>query len=128
MRYALACCLLLSPLATAAASLPTLVLRPDAPALEQPRVPALGEPVADADRLPDSGLSMEPEHPYRWVFSPGEPVRLRVAASAAATGGRAVLSVWNWELRPVAQQVFDLPCRSGNRLLGHRPGHLCRHP
>jgi hypothetical protein len=79
-----------------------LVLRPTGAPVAGSAVPDLAAGVPDADRLPEAGLALEPERPYRWVFSPGEPVQLRATVGAAEAGDSAILTCWDWELRPVA--------------------------
>lgn len=87
---------------------PALSLRPGMPALEDPGVPRLYEPVPDADRM-EPNLTLEPPVPYRWVVGVGEEFRVRVAGTAEAAGERAVLTVWDWEVRPAAQVRFEVP-------------------
>lgn len=88
----------------------TVSLRPGLPALDTPGVPALWQSVADADRG-ESHMSLEPAAPYRWVFSRGDAIELRGQIGAEAPGTRAMLTVWDWERNPVAQQALAVPCR-----------------
>ncbi len=83
----------------------TLALRPGMPELSGGDVPALWAEVSDAD-LVARDLTVTPAVPYRWVFAPGETVAL---TASAQTVGRVVLTVWDWERRPVARQEFAAP-------------------
>jgi hypothetical protein len=87
---------------------PGLALYPGLAAIQNPRVPRLYESVPDADRL-EPNLTLEPAIPFQWVWEVGEPIRLNVAASAPAAGDCAVLTAWDWEVRPVAQLRFRIP-------------------
>ncbi|MBI2300487.1 MAG: hypothetical protein HYU66_16360 [Armatimonadetes bacterium] len=79
------------------------------PALQTPGVPPLGAGVADADRLPELELSLEPARPYRWVFGPGELVLMDWRAAPTTPVDQVVLTAWDWELRPVAQSRAASP-------------------
>jgi len=85
-----------------------LTLRPDMAALERPSVPRLYASLPDAD-IVEPNVKLEPLEAYRWVFDVGETVTLRAEATAEAKGERAVLTVWDWEVRSVAEQSFEVP-------------------
>lgn len=87
---------------------PELVLRPGLAAIQSPRLPRLYEAVPDADRM-EPNLTLDPPAPFQWVFDEGEPFRINVAGSAKAAGDQAVLTAWDWEVRPVAQLRFAIP-------------------
>lgn len=87
----------------------TVNLRPDAKPIAGPGVPSLTENPPDADLAGGESLSIEPAIPYRWVASPGQVIKLTVRAVPAEGTDRAVLTVWDWENRPVAQRRFDVP-------------------
>jgi hypothetical protein len=84
-------------------------LRPSMPALDRPGVPLLWATVPDADRV-EPNASLQPETPYRWVIDPGQPFVAQVKLADGARGERAVLTVWDWNRNPVAQQQFSKPC------------------
>lgn len=90
----------------------TLVLQPGMPELPGNSVPALWAQVPDAD-LVAKDLTVTPAEPYHWVFAPGETVAL---TTSAETVGRIVLTVWDWERRPVAQREFTAPSTEELRL------------
>jgi hypothetical protein len=108
-RNLLTACLLLAgtlPAATApeeTMASATLELRPDGAPLASPGVPDLVATAPDADRLPAAGLALEPQRPYRWVFAPGEAVELTATVGNGEVGDTALLTGWDWDLRPVAQ-------------------------
>ncbi len=83
-----------------------IVLKPVMAALDSSVVPLLTQETVDADVAKDSGLSMETERSCRWVYNSGDP--FGVVAKSTAGGGidSAVLTVWDWENRPVAQKRF----------------------
>jgi len=84
-------------------------LRPSMPVLERPGVPLLWATVPDADRV-ESNVALQPETPYRWVMEPGPPFVVFVKIGGEARGERAVLTVWDWNRSPVAQQQLSKPC------------------
>jgi hypothetical protein len=79
-------------------------LRPVMPELSSPGVPMLDEHTIDADLYPETHLSIEPEQLYRWVFQPGERITFNLKTQA-----ETVLTVWDWENRPVSQRQFGGP-------------------
>ncbi len=82
------------------------VLAPQMAAIAIPKTPPLSSHVPDADVVGKNALALEPAQPYRWIASPGE------AFSVTARGDgtdRAVLTVWDWENRAVAQAAFVMP-------------------
>ncbi|MCC7492547.1 MAG: hypothetical protein IT204_09385 [Fimbriimonadaceae bacterium] len=81
--------------------LPALELAPGLPALPQPGVPLLWANLPDAD-LQQPAPTLAPPQPYQWVGDPDRATTLRVELPAAVT--RAVLTAWDCENRPVAQQ------------------------
>ncbi|MHB0998604.1 MAG: hypothetical protein ACYC27_05100 [Armatimonadota bacterium] len=89
-----------------------LRLRFDMPALSDPLLPPLTQDLPDADKIAESVLSIEPESPCRWVYSPGSDIRLAVACSDADKVDTAVLTVWDWENRPVARRTFFMPLKT----------------
>ncbi len=90
-------------------------LRPGMAPLPQPGVPKLWETVPDADKM-EPNVSLAPRELHQWVFAPGESVEVRVTCGAEAAGERAVLTVWDWNRDPVAQQRFAKPCEETLRL------------
>lgn len=95
--------LLLAGVAMATAAPLSLRLDPESPVIPPGAVPSLAEPAPDADRLSDAGLALDPPRPYRWVFSPGEPVTLTATASPGEPGDQVAFTCWDWDLRPVGQ-------------------------
>ncbi len=98
------CCLLVPPVLEA-----DIVLRAGMPEFNPARVPPLTEKIPDADRL-EAPVAFGPEATYRWVESPGRPF---TGVLKSAPGGNAegiVLTLWDWENRPVAQRQFPVPC------------------
>lgn len=85
----------------------SIVLKPVMAALDNPGVPLLTQETVDADVAKDSGLSMEPERPCRWVYNSGEPFSVIVKSTAKGKTDNTILTVWDWENRPVAQTRFD---------------------
>jgi hypothetical protein len=100
---------LAAALASVTATAGAVELHPAMPALAQPGVPRLWETVPDGDRV-EPHASLTPREPYRWMFAPGEAVQVRVVCGAEAQGERAVLTVWDWNRDPVAQERFRRPC------------------
>lgn len=90
----------------------TLALRPDMPELPAGDVPALWAELPDAD-LVAKDLTLSPAVPYHWVFAPGETVLLTASAEVP---GRVLLTVWDWERRPVARHEFAAPFTDELRL------------
>lgn len=96
----------------------TLLLSPGMPSLGALTCPSLVSKVADADLDNKNALAIEPPRPYRWVASPGEPFSMTVRGDG---GDKAVLTVWDWENRAVAQATFATPfvakveCEVGGR-------------
>lgn len=90
------------------ASMP-VSLRPGMPPVPTPGAPALYTSVPDADLL-DDPPRLTPSVAYRWVFDPGESLTLSVTIPADADIDRALLTVWDWENRPVHQRDLPIPC------------------
>lgn len=86
-----------------------LKLSPRMPCIPDPGVPALSDTPPDADVVAEKSLAIDPVSPYRWVASPGQSFELNVSAKAGEEIDRAVLTVWDWENRPVAQVTFAVP-------------------
>lgn len=84
-------------------------LSPRMPAVAVPVVPGLCGKVPDADVVGGDSLGMEPAKPYRWIVSPGQDFEFTARGAAAEGTDRAVLTVWDWENRPVAQTSFAAP-------------------
>lgn len=82
-------------------------LSPGMGAVAKPGVHLLTESTPDADRMPELGLSIEPEQAYRWVHDTGRPISLRVSGGDRTS--ECVLTCWDWENRPVAQTRFTAP-------------------
>jgi hypothetical protein len=82
-------------------------LKPQMSAIETPGVPALTEAVPDADVVGKGALGVDPAEPYRWVTSPGSDFAF--TARGKNSVDLAVLTVWDWENRPVAQTSFAAP-------------------
>lgn len=76
------------------------------PSVATPRTPAIEARILDADVAESNSLSIEPLRPYRWIASPGQSFVVTVRGDTADS---AVLTVWNWENRPVAQAMFSTP-------------------
>jgi hypothetical protein len=77
-------------------------LRPAMTSLSSPGVPMLDEHTVDADLSAEARICIEPERLYGWVFQPDESVIFNLK-----TQGMTVLTVWDWENRPVSQRQFD---------------------
>ena len=94
------------------------VLTPGMASIPVPETPPLSGQVADADVAGKASLSIEPAQPYRWIASPGEAFVVTARGEGADS---AVLTVWDWENRAVAQATFPMPfmakieCRLGGR-------------
>jgi len=86
-----------------------IVLKSVMPILDNPVVPLLTQATTDADVAKNSGLSIEPEHLYRWVFNPSESFSFVVAGKDIDHSDSAILTVWDWENHPVAQTRFVIP-------------------
>ncbi len=102
---ACAALILLGGLAIAADPAPgTLRLAPETPAMADPGVPALEEPVPEA--LRGGGLGLEPlDDPHGWWREDGDGRPFRLAVSVAEDDfDEAVLTVWNWHNEAVAQR------------------------
>lgn len=100
--------LLGSTLAPAGQAATTVELRPGMAALDPGGAPPLWQSVPDADRLA-LGMGLDPEQPYRWVVSPGEA--FAITARTPAETAHALLTIWDWARRPVAQLRLDCPAR-----------------
>lgn len=85
----------------------SIPLGPGMPALPEPGVPPLEERVPDADLL-KTNVAIEPKQPYRWVGNPGDPFEFTVRGNDS-TAEEFVLTVWDWENRPVAQSRWKGP-------------------
>ncbi len=95
-------------LALAAPEPVVLELRPELPAVAAPAVPALWEGVPDGDTTPGAG-EMTPDIAYQWLCGPGGSVGLRVVVEVRSACDRAVLTVWDWHIRPVRQVSVPVP-------------------
>lgn len=84
----------------------TLTVAPGQASVATPTTPAIDSRVPDADVAESNSLSIEPARPYRWIASPGQSFVVTVRGDAADA---AVLTVWDWENRPVAQAAFSTP-------------------
>lgn len=84
-------------------------LNPRMEPLAQSRVPRLTDKLPDTDIVGGASLSIEPIQPYRWIVSPGQDFELTVRGEPAGGNDQAVLTVWDWENRPVAQTSFAMP-------------------
>ncbi|NOY80948.1 MAG: hypothetical protein GXP31_08065 [Kiritimatiellaeota bacterium] len=91
----------------------TVRLGPDQRTCPRPSVPPLNTPresIPDAD-VADPGLRLAPRIAHRWVVPPGQGFQVRLSAAAATPGGgKVVLTVWDWELRPVYSCSWSVPC------------------
>lgn len=98
-----------------------LDLKPDMPALTHSLVPPLEVRVSDAD-IADSGLSIEPTRQYHWVFSPGKPFVLKVGSTEKTQAESVVMTVYDWDNRPVAQRQFTSPSSENVKFRVHGRG------
>lgn len=94
----------------------TLTLYPNAPALANCNVPLLTEEIFDADRLETTVLQIDPIKPCHWVYSPGDQIYFKVAGIKQNKTESAVLTVWDWENRPIAQNHFAMPFQETIRM------------
>lgn len=82
-------------------------LWPGMPSVEHPVVAPIYPTPPDADVL-KSAVGIEPSQPYRWIVSPGKAFEAKVSGSDASVD-HCVLTVWDWEFRPLAQMTLDVP-------------------
>ncbi len=97
---------LLLIVSTSATCAQIINLQPGMSALTIPGVPALYDSVPDAD-ITKPGAAIEPEKAYSWLKNTGEPFATTTKLSGKED--RAVLTVWDWENRPVAQEKLSSP-------------------
>jgi len=105
-RTTLAICASLATLSATGAR--ELALRPLETPPEGIAAAPLWQTIPDADRGAKT-LAIEPAQPCRWVFAPGEPIRLTIRVTPEAEGQSALLTVWDWANRAVAQEVYPVP-------------------
>jgi hypothetical protein len=108
MRWiALLLALLAVPNARSAAQT-SVPLRPAMPEIAQNLAPALWAGIPDADKL-KSGMHLSPRVPFHWVFEPGTPVTIE--AASGITDSSFVLTVWDWNRRPIWQKQYSSPLK-----------------
>lgn len=83
----------------------SILLNPQMDAVTTPGVPRLDEKTVDAERIRNSGMAIEPQEQYRWVYEPDENISFKVSGRK----GTFILTFWDWESRPVAQSQFIGP-------------------
>ncbi|MHB0998071.1 MAG: hypothetical protein ACYC27_02405 [Armatimonadota bacterium] len=93
-------------------------LTPNMPILKKVGVPLLDVKVPDADRILDSGVSIEPEHQYMWVYDTNKPVNMKLIGKSEYS----VLTCWDWENHPVAQTTFEGPFNASLRIASEGRG------
>lgn len=85
-------------------------LRPGASYERQYNVPNLNVNAQwlDADRVDDK-MKMTPEKAFEWIVDPGEAFSINVTVGETGKNERAVLTVWDWSNKAVAQREFSVP-------------------
>jgi hypothetical protein len=74
-----------------------------------PATPGMCDKMPDADVVGKGSLGMEPRQPYAWVTSPGSDFEFTARGASIEGIDRALLTIWDWENRPVAQTSFAMP-------------------
>lgn len=91
-----------------------IALSPAMRAIDPNEAPPLSSPVPDADRV-RRDLRLEPREPYHWVYDVGEAVELMISDAASSANEALLLTVWDWERRPVAQRRWGPPVEASVR-------------
>ena len=63
--------------------------------------------IADAD-VADHGMKLIPAEAHDWLGASGQPFEVRISATSP-DGGQAVLTVWDWQLRPALTRRWNVP-------------------
>ncbi len=92
-----------------------IALSPSMEAIDPGKAPPLSSSVPDADRV-RRDLRLEPREPYHWVYDVGEAVELTVSGDVLGANEGLLLTIWDWERRPVAQQHWEPPFEASVRL------------
>lgn len=86
------------------------LLSPNMPSVKTNIAASIYPPPPDADIL-KVDASIEPKHPYRWIYSPGDTFSITVnCADSRITDG--IITVWDWDFRPVVQMQHKAPFTS----------------
>lgn len=86
-----------------------LTLQPGAPDIGRGEALELWQTIPDVDMAKPS-VTLTPSEAYHWIAEPGQTLTLNLAVPAEAGCETALLTVWDWERHPVAQETFALPC------------------
>ncbi len=86
-----------------------LTLQPGAPDIGRGEALELWQTIPDVDVAKPS-VTLTPSEAYHWIAEPGQTLTLNLAVPAEAGCETALLTVWDWERHPVAQETFALPC------------------